>query len=228
RTARSLLVDHGADGVTLRAIARRLGITAPALYRYYDSHSALLEHLRRDIVVDLAAELSRDVARLPEDAGAALTQFFAVCKGFRRWSLRHPREFALVFASPRAEQQAEPLAGATEPFGRVFIGAIGQVLAHHELAGIPDDYVPPALRGDVQTFRTALLTGVAEEAEVGDIPAERLPLGVAYLMVQFWARIYGHVALEVFGNFPMPTSSPDALFDAMLADLAREVGLGPR
>jgi AcrR family transcriptional regulator len=223
RTARWLLVEHGADGVTLRAIARTLGITAPALYRYYDSHSALLEHLRLDICVDLAAELSADLARLPDDDG--LAQFFAVCRGFRRWSLAHPREFALVFASPSVHHD-DPLAGATEPFGRVFIGAIGRVLANHDLAGVPDDYVPPALRADVQSFREALLAGVAEESD-GAIPQERLPLGVAYLMVQYWARIYGHVTLEVFGNFPMPMSNPDALFNAMLGDLAREVGLGP-
>lgn len=225
-TARTLLVDHGAEGVTLRAIARALGITAPALYRYYDSHSALLEHLRRDICVDLAADLSRDVLEIEDDE--TLSQFFAVCCGFRRWSLAHPREFALVFASPRAQQQDEPLSGATEPFGRVFIGAIGQVLTNHVLAGVPDDYVPPELRDDVQAFRAALLAGVAQESAGDPIAAERLPLGVAYLMIQFWARIYGHVALEVFGNFPMLTSEPDALFNAMLADLAREVGIDPR
>lgn len=222
-TARTLLVDYGADGVTLRAIARSLGITAPALYRYYDSHSALLEHLRRDICVELAAELNTDVAKLPDNDG--LAQFFAVCRGFRRWSLTHPREFALVFASPSV-QQDEVLGGAQEPFGRVFIGAIGSVLANHELAGMPDDFVPRELREDVQNFRAALLAGVAQETGGEPIPAEKLPLGVAYAMVHYWARIYGHVTLEVFGNLPMPTTNPDALFNAMLGDLAREVGLG--
>ncbi|MGH3948177.1 MAG: helix-turn-helix domain-containing protein, partial [Pseudonocardiaceae bacterium] len=49
RTARALLVEHGAEAVTLRAIARALGITAPALYRYYRSRSDLIEHVRADI-----------------------------------------------------------------------------------------------------------------------------------------------------------------------------------
>lgn len=48
---------------------------------------------------------------------------------------------------------------------------------------------------------------------------------MTYLMIQFWARLYGHVTLEVFGNYPIPFSKPDVLFDAMLADLAREIGL---
>lgn len=225
-TARTLLIHHGAEGVTLRAIARTLGITAPALYRYYSSHSALIEHLRRDICVDLADELSADVARLPDQDG--LAQFFAVCRGFRRWSLAHPREFALVFASP-GPAPAGPLAGPMEPFGRVFIGAIGRILAGHELAAVPSDRVPPALREDVQMFRSALLAGVAEESG-RPIPEDRLPLGVAYLMIQYWSRIYGHVALEVFENMPLPISDPakrTELFNAMLADLAHEVGLGP-
>lgn len=225
-TARSLLVAHGAEGVTLRAIARTLGITAPALYRYYASHSALIEHLRRDICVDLADELSADVAKLPD--GDGLAQFFAVCRGFRRWSLAHPREFALVFASPVPATDS-PLAGATEPFGRVFISAIGRVLANHELAAVPDDRVPRSLRADVQAFREAMLAGLAEQYGA-PIPDRKLPLGVAFLMVQYWARIYGHVALEVFGNLPMPVSDPAKsaeLFNAMLADLAHEVGLGP-
>lgn len=227
RTARALLVEHGAGGVTLRAIARTLGITAPALYRYYDSHSALLEHLRRDICVDLAAELSADIARLPGQPGAAreegLAQFFAACRGFRRWALAHPQEFALVFASPSAPDP-EPLAGATEPFGQVFIYAMGRVLANHELSGVPDDLVPAELRTDAHAFRSALLERVSDQP--GDpIPADRLPLGVAYRMVQYWTRIYGHVTLEVFGNFPMPVTKPDALFDAMLSEIAQEMGL---
>ncbi|MTK32974.1 TetR family transcriptional regulator, partial [Nocardia seriolae] len=42
RVARSLLVEQGPDAITLRAIARELGITAPALYRYYESRDALV------------------------------------------------------------------------------------------------------------------------------------------------------------------------------------------
>lgn len=221
QAARALLVEHGASGVTLRAIARALGITAPALYRYYSSHSALLEHLRHDICVDLAAELSEDLAGLPDDDG--LTQFFAVCRGFRRWALAHRREFGLVFASPADAAGSTPLSGATEPFGRVFISSVGPVLATHELAAVPDELVPDALRADVAAFRAALLERLPEPAQA----ETHLSLGVAYLMVQFWTRIYGHVTLEVFGNFPMRVSDPDALFGAMLTDLAREVGLGP-
>lgn len=219
--ARRLLVEHGVAGVTLRAIARDLGLTAPALYRYYRSHSQLLEQLRGEISVELADELSEDVARMPDDG---IGQFFAVCRGFRRWALAHPHEFALVFASVSTEHTSAPLTGANEPFGRVFITSMARVLVSHELAGLPDDLVPSALRNDVAKFRQTVLDTLARDGR--RIDPNRLPLEVAFLMVQYWIRIYGHVTLEVFGNFPMPVVQPDVLFDAMLAELARELGLG--
>lgn len=225
QTARELLVDRGGEAVTLRAIARALGITAPALYRYYRSHADLIEHLRSDIVEELTAELSADLAELPAEDG--LAQFFATCRGFRRWALAHPREFALVFATPPTTP-VTPMEGATERFGEVFIASVGRVLASHELAGIDDALVPPGLREDVAAFRAALLDRLTRgSTEAADVVGRRLTMGLAYLVVQFWSRIYGHVALEVFGHFPMLVSKPDALFNALLADIAREVGLGP-
>ncbi|MGH3517665.1 MAG: TetR/AcrR family transcriptional regulator [Haloechinothrix sp.] len=228
KTARALLIEHGVQGVTLRAIARALGITAPALYRYYRSHSDLIEQVRADICGDLAGELTADIAAQPSDD--VIAQFFAACRGFRRWALAHPREFTLVFAfranadsGAAGDAALTTLDTATEPFGRVFISSAARLLAAHAITLPPDDLVPPELHGDISAFRDALLVLLAE-AEA-PIDADRLNLGMAYLMLQYWTRIYGHVALEVFGNFPIPVSKPDALFDSVLDGIAREVGL---
>ncbi|MFJ8910675.1 TetR/AcrR family transcriptional regulator [Amycolatopsis sp. NPDC102389] len=217
RTARALLVEQGPEAVTLRAIARELGITAPALYRYYGSRDDLVEHLRADVVADLAAELAEDIAQLP-DEGAL--QLFAICKGFRRWALTHTKEFTLVFASPAGD---DTLSRLDEPFGRIFLAAAGRVLAMHDLVTPSNDVVPVELRDDLTSFQEELLAVLKESGAT--FPLEKLDLGVTYLMIQFWARLYGHVTLEVFGNYPIPFSKPDVLFDAMLADLAREIGL---
>lgn len=224
RAARTLLVKHGPDGVTLRAIARTLGITAPALYRYYRSHSHLIEHLRADICTDLATELTSCIAAVDDPDG--LAQFFAVLRGFRRWALAHPQEFTLVFASTRAEGGGDtsPRDEATEPFGRIVISTVWQVLATREIDAPDDESVPQELREDLAVFRDGLLELLGYTADPA--PAQsRLTLGIAYLMVQYWTRIYGHVTLEVFGNVPMPTGDPDAWFDAVLRDIAREIGL---
>jgi AcrR family transcriptional regulator len=222
-TARKLLVERGPEAVTLRAIARELGITAPALYRYYESRDALVENLRLDVCTDLAAELAEDLKDVPDDG---MLQLFAICKGFRRWALTHTKEYTLVFASPTGSvgsSRASALSRVDEPFGRIFLAAAGQVLAVQNLVTPPPDAVPPELRDDLAAFQHELLAVFADSGPA--FPAERLDLGVTYLMIQFWARLYGHVTLEVFGNYPLPVSKPDILFDAMLLDLAREIGL---
>lgn len=226
-SARALLVTHGPEAVTLRAIARDLNITAPALYRYYSSRDHLIEQIRLDVVADLGQQLTAEVAALPDDAAV---QLFALCRGFRSWALTHPREFTLVFASPTGdvgstEGSVATLRRAAEPFGRIFLATAGQVLATHRLTMPPAEAVPTELQDDFAAYHNELL-GVLQDSGV-DIPAGTLDLGTTYMMIQFWARLYGHVTLEVFGNYPIPMSKPDALFDAMLAELAAEIGLRP-
>lgn len=216
--ARGLLVAQGPEAVTLRAIARELGITAPALYRYYGSHEDLVEALRSDICADLAQELAEEVATLPEDG---IVQLFAICKGFRRWALSHAHEFTLVFASA-AGDSTSTMRKFDEPFGRIFLEAAGRLLTTYDIVTPPTDVIPHGVREDLVGFQTELLAALAESGQ--KFPAEKLDLGVTYLMTQFWARLYGHVTLEVFGNYPMPMRNPDALFDATLADLARSIG----
>src|SRR5215469_10289741 len=80
KVARTLLVSRGAQGVTLRAIAREMGITAPALYRYYDSFEDLIRQVCADICVDLADELATGLAAIPPDDTTG--RVFAVCRGF--------------------------------------------------------------------------------------------------------------------------------------------------
>lgn len=219
RVARTLLVEHGPEAVTLRAIARDLGITAPALYRYYSSRDDLVAALRSDICADLAAELATQVAALPDDG---VVQLFAICKGFRHWALAHAREFTLVFASPTGDVPSA-LRQFDEPFGRIFLQAAGRLLTTYDIVTPATDVIPDALREDLIGFQTELLAVLAESGQ--KFPAEKLDLGVTYLMITFWARLYGHVTLEVFGNYPIPVRDSDALFDATLADLARTIGL---
>jgi len=225
RTARALLVERGPEAVTLRAIARELGITAPALYRYYGSRDDLVQHLRVDVVNDLAALLAEEVAELSDDGTA---QLFAICRGFRRWALTHTKEFTLVFASPTGEVgsaagSVATLTRASEPFGRIFLMAAGHILIKHQLTVPPADAVPVEIRDDLASFQDELLS-VLGEAGV-EFPREKLDLGTTYVMIQFWARLYGHITLEVFGNYPIPMSKPDAVFDALLADLANQIGI---
>jgi AcrR family transcriptional regulator len=219
RVARELLVNQGREAVTLRAIAREMGITAPAIYRYHASLEDLLQQLCLDICTDLAAELATDLAAIPEQDTPA--QVFAVCRGFRTWALRHPQEFSLVFASPPG--RGAPTHDLNDPFGRIFLTVAGRVLATRQLAMPADHEVPAELHDDLAQFRVALFATLAETGL--DLPEHVFPLGATYTMLRFWVRLYGQVALEVFGRFPFAVSAPDLLFESMLAELAEEVGL---
>lgn len=224
--ARALLVNEGSEAVTLRAIARKVGITAPALYRYYSSREDLIEHIRTDICTDLAGELNEDLADLAEDD--VLGQVLAICRGFRRWAIAHPQEFSLVFASPAEPSPLQDgavhiLVPATDPFGRVFLAVAGKVLTTMSLAAPPDDTVPPELRADLETFRASLVSTIGEAGF--DVSEDVLSVGTAYAILKFWVRLYGQVALEVFGRFPFAVAKPEPLFEALLADVIHQVGL---
>jgi AcrR family transcriptional regulator len=224
--ARALLVNEGSEAVTLRAIARKVGITAPALYRYYTSREDLIEHIRVDICTDLADELNADLEQLAE--GDVLGQVLAICRGFRRWAIAHPQEFSLVFASPVEPAALQDgavhiLVPTTDPFGRVFLAVAGKVLTTMSLIALPDDTVPIELLTDLEHFRASLLATIADAGfEVTD---DLIGVGTAYAILKFWVRLYGQVALEVFGRFPFAVAKPEPLFEALLADLISQVGL---
>jgi AcrR family transcriptional regulator len=225
RQARTLLVNHGREAVTLRAIAREVGITAPALYRYYDSREDLLRHLCDDICQDLEVELYAALVPLGDDAGHE--QVYAVCRGFRRWALAHPQEFSLVFAS------TENVIGVTGPtdrlkvgdqFGKVFLEVASRLIAKHEHPhgeGVPEP--PEVLHDDLRAFQQVLIRTVT--ARGIEVDEEALPLGAIFHLLQAWVRLYGHVALEVFGRFPFAVSDPEPMFDAMLENMLIPMGI---
>jgi AcrR family transcriptional regulator len=226
--ARRLLVEQGREAVTLRAIARELGITAPALYRYYDSREDLLRRVIDDICLDLGAELTADLTRIDEHD--AVGGVLAVCRGFRRWALAHPQEFTLVFASPDDsahcevdESTGKMMRPAKDQFGRIFLNMAGKLLATHKVLVPDEEKVPADLRADLIAFRGHLLAQIEHEGI--ELPEQALNLSVVYLMLQFWVRLYGQVALEVFGRFPFAVANPEPLFESMLTELFDDIGL---
>lgn len=223
--ARTLLIEQGRDAVTLRAIARELGITAPALYRYYDSREDLLRQLGEDICGDLVDELSERLREIDQrDFHGKLR---SVCHGFRCWALAHPKEFGLVFAT-RADETAEPGAdgagpeGARDQFAGVFLRLIGPLMA--ESTHVVDrESAPASLQSELSPNQLALAEAFSQHGI--DLPAEAQDTDAVYFLLRWWVRIYGHVALEVFGRFPFTLAHSDRLYESLLDELAHELGL---
>jgi AcrR family transcriptional regulator len=207
-TARSLLVAQGPGALTLRAIAREMGLTAPALYRYFDSHEELVAGLCADVLAEITTTLeqARDEVSRDDPVGRLMT----ICRAFRRWGLEHPREFQLVFASvgegppPAHDEVSEDLS-----FGAVFLGVFVEIWSAGLFVELPDAELPEELAAQLRTF----------SAYVGDV----LPLGVLAAYLAGWVRLYGAVAIEVFGHLGFALTDAEPMFEAMLADMCAKL-----
>ena len=204
--ARRLLVAGGPAAISLRAIARELGLTAPALYRYFSSLDALILTTVTDLFADLRAAVADAAA---EHAGEEpLARVGHMARAFRQWSLDRPAEFALMFGGPvpgvtPSAGQDGPLIDAGARFGETFFTVLGEHYARHPFGGEAPDLPEPALR---ELFKPYL-----------DTFGDRFPLPVIYLFVAAWTRLYGIVAMEVFGHLRWAMPDVEPLFEVELA-----------
>jgi AcrR family transcriptional regulator len=213
-TARRLLVDQGPEAVTLRAIAREMGMTAPALYRYFDSHGELLRHLVGDLFIELTGELHAAVRRVPQ--GEVSAKFLAAARQFRLWSLTHPREYALLFGAPvpgtRHEDDADFAEDCARRFGWTFMQLFLELWRMQPFPIPSDEEIDPALLTQLRRYRDEIL----------DID---LPLGVIQRILECWVRLQGGVSLEVFGHLDFALANAEPMFELMLTDVSKVLGL---
>ena len=212
--ARRQLVTEGATAVSLRAIAREMGMTAPALYRYFPS----FDHLVRSLVGDLFSEVcvamedARDL--LPaEDADARL---IAVCRTFRAWSVGHRAEFGLLFGTPMPGASGDLLSAAQvggARFGALFLDLFTQVWRQRNFAAPAADELDPDLVRQLTAYRRL----------VGDA----LPIGVTHTVLSCWMKLYGLVSLEVFNHLRFALDDAEPFFEAQLREIAAQLGMAP-
>jgi AcrR family transcriptional regulator len=202
--ARRHLATEGAAALSLRAVAREMGMASSAVYRYFPSRDDLLTALIVDAYDAIGAAAERAEAEVARDDLRG--RWRAVCRATREWALGHPHEYALVYGSP-VPGYAAPETTIT-PAGRVARLLCG-VLADGVAAGT----VPAAPDGE--DAGTTLAPGVAEE--IGLPPA----LGPRAVMV--WSALFGAIGFELFGHTTNVVADHAAHFAAVtdrLADLA--------
>ena len=218
QTARRILVAEGPDAVSLRAIAREMGMTAPALYRYFGSHEDLVKHIIADIFTELTAGIRGAIAAADGAADGDMTaKVFAACREFRRWSLSHPREYELIFATPLPGlhvQHDEITAESGGQFGNTFFVLMLELWRKQPFPVLPDDQIDPGLAEQLERYRAGL----------GQLAAG-LPLGLLLVFLRCWVRLYGIVSLEVFGQLSFALEDAEPMFELMLAEMAPMVGL---
>jgi AcrR family transcriptional regulator len=214
RIGRAHLATEGAAALSLRAVARDLGVVSSAVYRYVASRDELLTLLVVDGYDELGDAVDAALERV--DAADHAGRLTAIGRATRAWALAEPATYALLFGSPVPGYQA-PSERTTGPGTRV-IGALVQVWEDAWVAGElrapggPATSVPDTLHGDVERIRAAFPISAPDDLVVRGVLS--------------WAALFGCVSFEVFGQYgPDTFAAPDALFERQLEVLADTTGL---
>ena len=217
-TARGLLVAEGPDAVSLRAIGREMGMTAPAIYRYFGSRDDLVMHVCGDIFTEIAAEIHTAIVAADQASGGDITvKLVAACRAFRHWALAHRPEFGLLFGTPLPGIEAghdDFVDDCADKFSGEFLALFYELWTRHPFPVPADAEIEPGLAAQLTRYRDGL--GVD------------LPIGAVLIFLRCWVRLYGMVSLEVFGHLGFALDDPSALFDYTLAELQELLGLGQR
>ena len=213
----------GAPALSLRSIARDLGMAPSALYRYFDGRDALLTALILTAYEALATEAERaaDQAEAAADpkAGSAgdAERWLAVPRALRGWALEHPHQWGLIFGTPVPGYEAPE--DTVEPYARVAVALVRPLVAAEEAGRLRPD------QRDDRKVSDELATAVAPVSE-GLLPG--MPVEKVVLVVEAWTTLIGTISLEVFGHWRKTVLEPELLFEDSMRRLGASLGLGPR
>ncbi|MET9259678.1 TetR/AcrR family transcriptional regulator [Amycolatopsis sp. NPDC004079] len=209
-----LMTEGGPSAISLRAIAREMGMTAGALYGYYATRDDLVNALIAEIYSALAGkeEAARDAVPEDDPEGRVL----AVGEAFRDWAVSRPEEFQLIYGDPLPGYQAPEGGAAADAEHRacaVLTGLVADAWPHASKRLSDDGYD----WADFDPGFAAVIRG-----EFPDLP----PAAVA-LAMRVWGRMHGLVALEVYGHLRPQVLDPGRLYRAELLDLTKTLGITP-
>jgi AcrR family transcriptional regulator len=214
RIGRQHLATEGAAALSLRAVARDLGVVSSAVYRYVASRDELLTLLVVDGYDELGDAVDAALGRV--DADDHVGRMIAIGRAARVWALAEPATYALLFGSPVPGYEA-PAERTTGPGTRV-VGRLVEVWEAAWRAGAVtvDDaaLTPRRLSRDVARIRR----------EAGLTAPDRLIARGLFA----WAALFGCLSFEVFGQYgPDTLTEPADLFEQHLVALVEAVGLAP-
>ncbi len=197
--ALGLLADGGPEALSLRAVAREVGVSVQALYHYFDSRDALLT----DLVTDAFTALG-DAVREGGAAGSTRAErLHGAAFAYRRWALEHRPAFLLALGAPvpgYAAPEGGPTTQAASRMGEAFQEVVFDGWTPQELLAVP-------CRGE-------RASAPAQEGPKG------LPPGAQQLFVIGWATLHGFVMLEAHGHLVWTGDDGDATFLALIGSYA--------
>ncbi len=207
--AQEELVHEGGAGLSLRAVARRLGMVPSALYRYFPNRDGLLTAL----IIDAYRAVGAAAAEADSSAGRdPVHRWKAVTTAVRQWAGDHPHEWALVYGSPVPGYQAPR---ETVEEAMVVTGVIACIFADAVPAGSP---VPAGL-----PLAPGALSGVVAPMEAELLPGR--PAEVVAAVFMAWTQLIGMVSLELFGHYEGATTDFNPVFEYCMATIGHHAGL---
>ena len=210
--ARRHLAEGGSSSLSLRAVAREVGMVSSAVYRYFPSRDELLTRLIIDAydAVGDAAERADAATRADDIAG----RFVAVASAIRSWALANPHEYALVYGTP-VPGYAAPT-DTIDPAARVSI-----VMLRLLTDGVAAATIDTSDR--IETTRAVRSNLAAMRAVAPGVPDGVLSRGLIA-----WTQLFGHISYELFGHLHNVIVDYDGFFDLQIGRMAAYVVGEPR
>ncbi|WP_332761153.1 TetR/AcrR family transcriptional regulator [Pseudarthrobacter sp.] len=215
RLGREHLAEQGAAALSLRAVARDLGVVSSAVYRYVANRDELLTLLLVDAYSELGDAVDAAVNAVSERDFDG--RFKALGRAVREWALREPARYGLLFGSPVPGYQA-PSSQTTTPGTRVIYRLIGILDGAYRAGALTamarTAVVPSALSADLEAIRSELGLALPDELQANG--------------ALVWTSLFGAVSFEVFGQYgPDTFRARGELFEHHLTVLAAMAGLVP-
>lgn len=198
--ARRHLADQGSSALSLRAVARELGMVSSAVYRYFPSRDDLLTALIVDAydAIGEVAEASERTA-LAHRAGT-VARWQSLAGDIRSWASAHPQEYALIYGTPIPGYQApqdtiDPATRVSFVMMRIIIDGV----ASGEISTDDSARIPRPVHADFATLR--------------DLALRDVPDGVISRGLLMWTQLFGTISFELFGHFNNVIHDYDAFFE---------------
>lgn len=216
--ARRHLASDGAN-LSLRAVARDMGMVSSALYRYFPSRDDLLTALILDAynaLGDAVVAADRAIA----DRTALRVRWLAASQAVRDWALATPAEYALIYGSPvpgYAAPRDTAVAAARTP--EVLVSILADGYASGVLAEKPAvPLTAAAARRPTTRLRAEL--AAARDAIAPDLPEHLFLAGMTS-----WIQLFGTVSFELFGQFNNVIGARTEFFAGQMELMADLMGL---
>ncbi|MFI1917776.1 TetR/AcrR family transcriptional regulator [Nocardia sp. NPDC020380] len=205
--ARRQLAESGAAALSLRAIARELGMVSSALYRYFPSRDELLTTL----IIDAYNALGEDVEKAVENAATPRAQWRAAAGAVRAWARAHPHEYALIYGSPVPGYEApQETIGPASRTGVAILGLVFRAWQDGALAPTQETLAP-----DLS----------AQSAAIAAMIGPGLPESTVARTFLAMTQMFGVVTFELIGQLNNSMDPAGPFFDYAIDTMADLVGL---